>query len=120
LTDIPGFALYSALLVVAEFGEPSRFSHGGQAAAYAGLTPRVYQSGQYDFHGAISKQGSPWLRWILVEAAYKVTRGDEPLSKFYQRVRHRRGRQAARVAVARKLAEICWKRLMAWHNTHAA
>jgi transposase len=120
LADIPGFALYTALLVVAELGEPRRFSHEGQAAAYAGLTPRVYQSGQYDFHGAISRQGSPWLRWIPVEAAYKVTRGDEQLSRFYQRVRHRRGRQAARVAIARKLAEICWKRLMAWHKAHAA
>jgi transposase len=113
LADIPGFALYTALIVIDEFGEPCRFMRAGQAAAYAGLTPHVYQSGQYDFHGAISKQGSPWLRWILVEATYKVTRGDEPLCRFYQRLRHRQGRQAARVAVARKLAEICWKRLVA-------
>ncbi|UCC44977.1 MAG: IS110 family transposase [Candidatus Zixiibacteriota bacterium] len=120
LIDIPGFALYTALLVIAEYGQPWRFRQASQAAAYAGLTPRVYQSGQYEHRGKISKQGSPWLRWILVEAAFKVTRKDEPLRRFYERVRRRRGKQAGRIAVARKLAEICWKRLMAWHQSQAA
>ncbi len=120
LTDIPGFSLYTALLVIAEYGEPWRFWHAGQASAYAGLTPRVYQSGQYEHRGTISKQVSPWLRWILVEASYKVTCKDEPLRRFYERVRRRRGKQAGRVAVACKLAEICWKRLIAWHKAHAA
>ena len=112
--------LYTALLVIGEIGEPWRFGRTRQVTAYAGLTPRVYQSGQSTHHGRISKQGSPWLRWILVEAAYKITRHDPALRRFYDRVRKRRGKQAGRVAVARKLTEICWKRLIHWHEHQAA
>ncbi|MGA7700307.1 MAG: hypothetical protein WCB27_11900 [Thermoguttaceae bacterium] len=48
----------------------------------------------------------------------KVPRDDAALKKFYTRVRKRSGAKKARVAVARKLAEICWKRLRHWHRTH--
>ena len=60
------------------------------------------------------------MRWILVEAAMKATREDPPLKNFYQRIRKRSGTKIARVAVARKLAEICWKRLVAWQKQPAA
>ena len=66
------------------------------------------------------RQGSPWLRWILVEAAMKLVRQDRQLGNFYQRIRKRSGAKIARVAAARKLAEICWKRLMRWHREHQA
>ena len=45
---------------------------------------------------------------------------DYALRRFYDRVRKRRGKQAGRVAVARKLTEICWKSLMRWHEHQAA
>jgi len=80
----------------------------------------VRQSGQTEHRGGISKQGSRWLRWILVQAAMKLVRQDERLSNFYTRVRKRAGRNVARVAAARKLAGICWVRLRAWQRAHAA
>jgi len=115
-----GIGRYSALLIVAELGEPERFRHRGQVGAYAGLTSRVHQSGGHDYHGGISKQGSGWLRWILGQAAIKIVRRDRRLQNFYTRVRKRSGRNKARVAVARKLAEICWVRLRRWHREQAA
>ena len=115
LIDIHGIGLYSALLVIAEIGEPGRFTNPEQVAAYAGLTPRVRQSGDTDRRGRISKDGSKWLRRILGQAAMKVTRRDEALARFYTRVRRRAGKMRARTAVARKLAEISWKRLRDWH-----
>jgi transposase len=120
LTDIHGIGLYSALLIIAEIGEPGRFTNPEQVAAYAGLTPRVRQSGDTDRRGRISKDGSKWLRWILGQAAMKVTRRDEALRRFYERVRRRAGKMRARTAVARKLAEICWKRLRDWHAARPA
>ncbi len=45
-------------------------------------------------------------------------RKDMALKNFYTRVRKRSSAKIARVAVARKLAEICWKRLRHWHCTH--
>jgi transposase len=120
LLDIHGIGLYSALLIVAELGDVERFRDAKQVGAYAGLTARVHQSGGHCYHGHISKQGSSWLRWILVEAAMKVIRRDGRLQNFYQRIRKRSSAKIARVAVARKLAEICWKRLRRWHREHAA
>jgi len=120
LQDIRGIGTYTALLVVAEIGEPERFSEPGQVASYAGLATRVYQSGGHDYHGHITRQGSPWLRWVLVQAAMKAIGRDRRLANFYERVRKRSSRHIARVAVARKLAEICWIRLRRWHRERAA
>ena len=118
LLDIHGIALFSALLIVAELGEVDRFRTAKQVGAYSGLTSRVHQSGGHCYQGSITRQGSPWLRWILVQAAMKATRVDVALENFYTRVRKRSGAKIARVAVARKLAEICWKRLRHWQRTH--
>jgi len=57
---------------------------------------------------------------VLVQAASKAIQEDRALANFYARVRKRSSRNIARVAVARKLAEICWVRLRRWHREHAA
>ena len=119
LTCLYGFGLYSSLLILGELGEVERFKSTRQVGAYAGLTARVHQSGAHNYHGHITRQGSPWLRWILVQAAMKVIRRDSWLKNFYTRVRKRAGRNVARVAVARKLAGICWVRLRHWHREQA-
>jgi transposase len=119
LLDIHGIGLFSALLIVAELGEVDRFHAAKQVGAYSGLTARVHQSGSHCHRGSISRQGSPWLRWILVEAAMKAVREDAALKNFYLRIRKRAGAKIARVATARKLAEICWKRLRRWQREHA-
>jgi transposase len=119
ISDIYGIGPYSALLIVAELGEVERFRTAKQIGAYAGLTSRVHQSGGHCYQGSITRQGSPWLRWILVEAAIKTVREDVALKNFYTRIRKRSGVKIARVAVARKLAEICWKRLRRWQRKQA-
>jgi transposase len=111
IMDIPGIGLYSALLIVGEIGEPARFQNARQVGAYAGLTPRVDQSGGHCYYGSITHQGSSWLRWTLVQAAMKAARHDKPLANLHTRIRKRSGAKIARVAVARKLAGICWIRL---------
>ncbi len=116
ILDIPGVGLYTALLIIGELGEVHRFRTARQVGSYAGLTSRVHQSGDHCYRGNITRQGSPWLRWILVEAAIKAARNDPRLKNFYVRIRKRSGVKIARVAVARKLAEICWKRLIHWHG----
>lgn len=119
LLGLHGVGLYSALLIVAELGEVERFSTDRQVGAYTGLTARVHQSGGRDYHGHISKQGSRWLRWVLVQAAMKIVHRDEKLRNFYTRIRKRSSRNIARVAVARKLAGICWVRLRRWQREHS-
>ena len=106
------------MVIIAEFGDVLRFRTAKQAAAYTGLTTRVEQSGNHCYTGHITKQGPSWLRWVLVEAAMKVIQEDLPLANFYARIRKRSSAKIARVATARKLAEICWKRLRRWLLDH--
>ncbi|MFZ1009100.1 MAG: IS110 family transposase [Candidatus Sulfotelmatobacter sp.] len=119
LTELYGIGLFSALMMIAEFGDVSRFRRAKQAGAYTGLTPRVEQSGSHCYVGHISRQGSPWLRWVLLEAAMKIIHHDIGLANFYTRIRKRSSAKIARVATARKLAEICWKRLFRWQHEHS-
>jgi len=118
LIEIHGIGLYSALLIVAELGEVGRFRSAKQVGAYSGLTSRVHQSGGHCYQGSITRQGSPWLRWVLVQAAMRAVHKDIALKNFYSRIRKRSSAKIARVAAARKLAEICWKRLRQWERAH--
>jgi transposase len=56
------------LTLRAEIGDATRFNGGPALASYAGLVPRVESSGERVYHGRITRQGSPWIRWALVEA----------------------------------------------------
>ena len=53
-----------------------------------------------------------------MEAAMKIVRKDVGLANFHQRIRKRSSAKMARVATARMLPEICWKRLRRWHGEH--
>jgi len=46
----------------------------------------------------------------------KVNKGDGALRSFYARIRERSNAKVARIAIARKLAEVRWKRLRRWHR----
>jgi transposase len=118
--DLRGVGPFTAMVVVAELGEVGRFRSAKQVGAYAGLTARVRQSGERCRHGGITREGSPLLRWVLTEAAMKVIKGDDSLRNFYTRIRRRSNTKTARIAVARKLAEICWKRPRRWHREKEA
>jgi transposase len=120
ILDMYGMGVYTGLLIIGEIGDVERFRTPRQVGAYAGLTARVNQSGGHCYHGHITKQGSNWLRWALVQVAMRVIKGDTKLANFYSRIRKRSSSKIARVAVARKLAEICWKRLRSWHRRNAS
>ncbi|MFC9914084.1 transposase [Streptomyces sp. NPDC127197] len=59
----------TALVLLAEIGDIHRFPSARKLASRAGLTPTVRSSDRTVRYGHISKQGDPWLRWILSEAA---------------------------------------------------
>jgi transposase len=105
LMTVPGVNVICAAIFLAAVGDIRRFKDSRKVVAYLGLDPRVYQSGSGPARGGrISKQGSPRARWALVEAARSVAQQPGPLHAFYERLRTRKGHNAAVVAVARKLA----------------
>src|SRR4029077_5961701 len=74
LTQLPGVGVFTALVLLAEIGDITRFGSARKLAAWAGLTPTVRGSDRTVRHGHISKQGSVWVRWVLCEAAQTAKR----------------------------------------------
>jgi len=75
--------------------------------AGAGLVPSTHQSGNHAYHGSITKEGSRYLRWILVECTQiHVAKFDTRVTRFHNRLKYRVGEQKAVVASARKLCKI--------------
>ena len=108
LCQIRGVGRYIAMLVIAEVGDVNRFATARQLCSWAGMTPTVRSSDQRTRLGHISHQGSPALRWALVEAAQHAARGGGPLRDSFERIAKRRGNQVAKVAVARKILTLCF------------
>jgi len=107
LTQLPGIGPFTALVILAEIGEVSRFGSARKLASWAGLTPTVRGSDRVAHYGHISKEGSVWLRWVLCEAAQTAKRSPQFATTF-QRIAKRRGKKIATTAVARKLATRAW------------
>jgi transposase len=100
----PGVGPVTALAMVLTLGPAERFASGKQVGSYLGLIPSEESSGGRQRLGKISKQGSSFLRFLLVEAGQSAARYDPPLKRFYRRLAVRKNRGVAKVAVARKLA----------------
>ena len=78
--------------------------------SYLGLNPSENSSAGKQRLSGISKQGNSMLRFLLVEAAQTASIYDPELRRDYQRLKFRRGRGVAKVAIARKLAvRLYWK-----------
>jgi transposase len=100
----PGVGPVTALAMVLTLGPADRFGSGKQVGSYFGLIPSEESSGGRQRLGRISKQGSSFLRFLLVEAGQTAARLDPQLKRFYRRLAVRKNRSIAKVAVARKLA----------------
>jgi transposase len=99
---LPGVGRLTAMTVVAEVGDIGRFPTARKLCAWAGLTPQVRNSDRTVRHGHITKQGSPWVRGILQEAAQTAKR--HPMfAGAYAQLARRRGNHIATVAIARRL-----------------
>lgn len=98
-----GIGELTAVTILAELGDCTRFSSSRQAVRYAGLDITVYQSDQHRSPGHISRQGPPALRWALYEAAQVARRRSSPDRGYYEQAAERIGGNRACLAVARKL-----------------
>jgi len=99
-----GIGELTAVTILAELGDCTRFSSSRQAVRYAGMDITVYQSDQRRAPGHISRQGPPALRWALYEAAQVARRGEKsPDRRYYLETKERIGGGRACIAVARKL-----------------
>lgn len=111
IRQIPGIGLILAHTILAEIGDIQRFKSAKALCSFAGLVPTVRASAEHVFYGRLTKQGSRWLRWALIEAAVHAA-GKVPQWKISTaNLRARKGVKAARVEIARKIAKAIYHML---------
>lgn len=98
-----GIGELTAVTILAELGDCTRFSSSRQAVRYAGMDITVYQSDRHRSPGHISRQGPPALRWALYEAAQVARRPGSPDREYYVQAADRIGGNRACLSVARKV-----------------
>lgn len=111
LTSIPGVGRYSAIVILAEIGDFSRFSKPKQLSAFAGMGPAVKQSGKsLCTHNKLTKRGSPYLRSILdtcIHVAVHPGKNHLPaspvLAEYYEEKRRSKPGNVAMCACIHKL-----------------
>jgi transposase len=69
-----GVSFLTAVALVAEPGDLTRFRHPRELMAYLGLVPSEYSSGPQARRGAITKAGNPHVRRLLAESAWGLSR----------------------------------------------
>jgi transposase len=111
LQSIPGVGPMVAFAFVSHVGA-ERFENSGQVSNYLGLVPRVYMSGDMVRYGRITKRGNGYLRALLVQGAWAVTRtkkGGKLKERFeYMTIDKSTSKKKAIVAIARRMAELMY------------
>lgn len=110
IKSIPGFGDYSSLVISSEIADIERFNDSHKLCAYAGVVPSVRNSADAIHHGSITKRGSMTLRWILIECVHSHTTHakNSDITKFYNRIKKKRGTSKAAVACASKILRVIY------------
>jgi len=103
LRTIPGIGLLIAMEFLVELQDIQRFRTADKLAAYVGLTPAQYSSGEHIRMGNITHIGKGQLRAYLIEASWILIGKDPAMGQKYQTLKYRCGSKRAIVAIARKL-----------------
>lgn len=112
LLTIPGIGIINATAIYSAIGNGSQFKIAREFAVWLGLTPRQRSSGNTFFSSGITKRGDRYLRKQLVHGArsllYRCRKKTDKLSLWVNQLVARRGVHKACVALAARLARICW------------
>jgi len=103
LMTVPGIGQVVGMVLLSEICDISRFKNAEQLAAYIGMIPMCRSSGDKDGTGNITVRGHPYMRWNLIQAAWKAVRCDPAITLFHETNCKRMDSNKAIVKVARKL-----------------
>jgi transposase len=111
LQTAPGIGPILGFTIASEIGDIERFESPKNLVAYTGLCPRVYQSGETDRRGPLTRHGPRWLRWAFIEATIWASRHHiyrDRHQGIVKRLGPQRGPKVARVDTARRLTTAVW------------
>jgi transposase len=111
LTSIKGIGNLGASILLSVIGDIDDFADEGKLAAYFGIVPRVQNSNETERSGRITKRGTKLGRTTLVQCALIAKRYSPYLSRYYDKIKNRRGGGKAIIALARKFLGIVYRTL---------
>jgi transposase len=109
---LPGIGTLTAMVFLTEMGRLDRFANRRQLAAYLGLAPAAFESGQRDDRkGHITRQGPARVRHVLCQAAWAAVRCSPAWRARYEKLRRGSAKRSkiAIVALMRRLAILLWQ-----------
>ena len=107
LMSMPGIGCFTASMLVAEIGDINRFGSDKKISSWAGLAPRISQSGERINMGRVG-QGNKRVSGLLVQCAHNARQHDPRFKRFYDRYSKRSGKGKALVAVAHEMIRIVY------------
>lgn len=110
IPSILGIGKVSAATMIAEIEDITRFNDPNKLLAFAGLDPRIYQSGTQEFKGRMNKKGSVVLRRVLMNCSESILMYNPAFYLYYRKKRDEgKSHRIAISHVARKLVRIIYK-----------
>lgn len=103
LTSIPGIGVLSAMILLLELGDVSRFARCEEFSSFLGLVPCEWSTGDSQYKGPLTRAGNKRARTVLVESSWRLKGCDRRMNDVYERIRDRSSSGKAIVAVARRL-----------------
>lgn len=103
LLSVPGIGCITAMLVICEIIDMTRFPRFLQLCSYAGLIPSTYSSGDKERSGDMTNRRNERLRTALIESSWSTIKSDPELKLKYEQLRQRMRSQEAIVRIARIL-----------------
>ena len=84
LLSVPGISIIACAIILGETSNFENFSSSKKLLAFAGLDPKIRQSGNFNASSCrMSKKGSPYLRYALIFTAWNIVRHSEKFNKYY-------------------------------------
>jgi len=107
LMTMPGIGYFTASMLVAEIGDINRFGNDKKISSWAGLAPRISQSGGKTRIGRVG-HGNKRVAALMVQSAHNARLHDARFGRAYRRVSRRGGKGKAIVAVAHEMIRIVY------------
>jgi len=103
LRTVPGISTLTAMILLLELGEITRFRSIDQLCSYVGLIPDTQSSGEKEQVGGVTQRRHSHLRWLLIEASWVGVRKDPALMEAFDQYGKRMRKSKAIIKIARKL-----------------